>query len=192
MFSMLNSKEGCSLALLILLASIGFQQLKVKPQSRSFRNQYSANVAAEQTLEAAGRVNVRPIGADTDLFQHFQDTAAAELISLQPLNRSEWLASFQYPVLNKQKVPALERQRRGWFETEERESPKTLPLVKTYRALNGEVRVEDASSGATLFAYQASATFKPVAVVKVSEHEGAVWQVVFSDQPGMLSQTARR
>ena len=59
----------------------------------------------------------------------------------------------------------------------------------SHKAVGGDIRIEDASSGETLFVYQANAAFKPVAIVKQSQRPlGQSWQVVFSNQPGLLSQ----
>ena len=186
---MLDSKEGRSLFLLILLASIGFRYMRQQPTSMTFQNSHSSSIAAARTMDGAGRINVRPAGAPADLFQHFQAPNAAALTSLQRLNGNEWIASFQMHTPKGQKVSPLERQYQGWFETEEKESPATLPLVKSYRALGGGIRIEDAGSGATLFSYQANADYQPAAIVKRDEQVfGTVWQVVFSNQSGMLSQ----
>ncbi|NOT59813.1 MAG: hypothetical protein HOP19_06255 [Acidobacteria bacterium] len=198
---LLNNKAGATLLVLIMLASFGFRRLINKPVVRAYSTQHSANVAAERTVSASGRVSVRPGGASEDLFEHFQPgNGAAELVALQSLNSSgnssgnssEWLASFHAPVQKGQKASALRREERGWFEKEEAETSETLPLVKSYRGLGGDLRIEDAGSGATLFSYQASAAFKPVAVVKAYEMTGTTWQIVFSNQSGMLSQTASR
>ena len=194
MFSlrMLDSKAGRSLFLLLLLASIGFRYLRQKPMSAPFQNSYSSSIAATRTLDGAGRINVRPNGATEDLFQHFQMQNVAELTSLQPLNGNEWIASFHMQIPKGQKVSSIEHSYQRWFEREDQESPATLPLVKSYRALGGDVRIEDAGSGATLFTYQTNAAYQPVAVVKSYElAAGTEWQVVFSQQPGMLSQNVR-
>lgn len=185
----LSTKGGASLLLLGLMVSIGFHQLRNKPCREPFSNQHSASVAAERTLSQEGRINVRPAGAPEELFQHFQAPNAAELTSLQPLNGNEWIASFHLQIPNGQTASPIERRYQGWFEKEEKDSPATLPLVKSYRALGGDIRIEDAGSGATLFTYQANAAYQPVAVVKSYElAAGTEWQVVFSQQPGMLSQ----
>ena len=185
----LNTKSGVCLLLLGLVVSIGFHQLRNQPRREPFSNQHSAGIAAEQTLSEPSRINVRLAGAPEDLFQHFQTPNAAELTSLQPLNGTEWIASFHAPIVKGQKVSSIERSYQGWFEREEKDSPATLPLVKSYRALGGDIRIEDAGSGATLFSYQANAAYQPVAVVKSYElAAGTGWQVVFSQQPGMLSQ----
>ena len=195
MFSlkMLDSKAGRSLLLLILLASIGFRYMRQKPTSAPFQNSHSSSIAAARTMDGTGRINVRPTGAPEDLFQHFQTPNAAQLTSLQPLSGNEWIASFHMQTPKGQTVSPIERRYQGWFETEEKDSPATLPLVKSHRALGGYVRIEDAGSGATLFTYQSNATYQPVAVVKSYESAyGTTWQVVFSKQPGMLSQNVSR
>lgn len=178
--------------LLLLLASIGFCYLRQKPTSAPFQNSHSLSIAAARTLDGSGRINVHPTGATEELFQHFQVQNAAELTSLQPLNSNEWIASFHMQIPKGQTVSTIERRYQGWFEKEEKDSPATLPLVKSHRALGGDVRIEDAGSGAALFTYQANAAYQPVAVVKSYEGAGGtVWQVVFSRQPGMLSQKVR-
>jgi hypothetical protein len=187
---MLDSKAGRSLFLLLLLASIGFRYMRVKPISASFQNSYSSSIAAIRTLDGTGRISVRPNGAAEDLFQHFQTPSAAALTSLQPLNGNEWIALFHAPLVKGQKVAPLERQYQGWFESEEKETSATLPLVKSHRSLGGNRRMQDAGSGATLFSYESNAAYQPVAVVKSYESAyGTTWQVVFSTQSGMLSQS---
>lgn len=187
--NLFNTKGGASLLLLTLIASFGFHQLRDQPRREPFSNQHSASIAAERIRSEPGRINVRPAGAPEDLFQHFQAPNAAALTSLQRLNGNEWIASFHMHIPKGQKVSPLERQYQGWFEIEEKESPATLPLVKSYRAFGGGIRVEDAGSGATLFSYQANADYQPAAIVKRDEQVfGTLWQVVFSNQSGMLSQ----
>ena len=187
-----GSKAGRSLLLLGFVASCGFHQLRQKPSSRPYQSAAAAHVAAAQTINGQGRIGVRPAGAEADLFQHFQATGAASLSALQQLNPSEWVAVFAGQSPKNSQAPALERRYLGWFERALPESNETLPFVKNYQALGGDIRIADASSGETLFAYQADAAFKPVAIVRNPDRFGHNWQIIFSNQPGMLSQNRSR
>jgi hypothetical protein len=186
-FKMVDSRAGRSLALLLMVGSFGWRSLMHKPAVRPYKNNVMLT-AAEQTIDNNGRITVRSAGHQTPLFQHFQTSGAAQLRAVQPLNSSEWIAVFSTTALGG-KAPALENNYKGWFERAEGESNETLPLITNQKALGGDIRVEDATSGETLFAYQADGEFRPVAIVKQKDRiKGITWQVVFSNQAGLLSQ----
>ena len=191
-----KSKAVRALVLLLLVGAIGIGWRVMSPPhiQKPFTNS-AALTSATQTIDGQGRIAVRPTDSQADLFQYFQTNGAASLSTVQPLNASEWVAIFSATSsslgvgLGVGKAPALERRYRGWFETPVNDSNETLPLVKSYQAVSGELRVEDASSGETIFMYQANAAFKPVAIVKQTERaKGTSWQIIFSNQLGMLSQ----
>jgi hypothetical protein len=123
----LDSKAGRSLFLLLLLASVGFRYMRQKPYSAPYQTSHSADIAAVQTtahtMDDARLISVRPNGATDDLFQYWQSDNGFQLTRLQPLNRNEWVAAFQSQLAKGQKAAPLDRRQRGWFETENKESP---------------------------------------------------------------------
>lgn len=179
-----NRKSGSAKPILSLMLTMwliksaaGYYEMNGKRdvlKSSSLRGTSQITLARQR---GSGAIQVTDEASGEVLFEHFSASGAARLKSLDRQPDGAWLATFSFYTDD---VAATGREMRGWFE---QEIPKSPPGLKCYRSVFGTFRVEEQTTGKTLFLYRSGTRYKPVTTRKMAASKADVtWQVLFSTQ----------
>jgi len=119
-----------------------------------------------------------------EVFTYFRNDGAARLVKLEHPAPHEWRATLSLNVTETRNAKLT-----GYFEEEVTTQARALPMTRVYRAWGGVLRVEDGSTGLTLFRYLADGLVRPVEATKTATASGVYeWKVKFARTDNLLSQ----